>query len=100
VLDVRSSALHGRGCFASAAIEAGDVIGRMEGEPTGENGDHVIWTADDSGLRVTNHMRYLNHSRDPNAEVDDATLEVIALRPIAPGEEVTIDYGDEWDDDL
>lgn len=98
MLDVRSSALHGRGCFASAAIEPGAVIGRMEGRPTRDDGDHVIWTADDSGLHVTNDMRYLNHSRDPNAEVDDETLDVIALRPIARGDEVTIDYGPEWDE--
>jgi hypothetical protein len=98
MLDVRLSALHGRGCFASAAIDTGAVVGRMEGEPTRDDGDHVIWSADDAGLLVTNDMRYLNHSRDPNAEVDDATLDVVALRPIAPGEEITIDYGDEWDE--
>lgn len=98
MLVVRHSALHGRGCFASAAIEADQVIGRMEGEPTRDNGDHVIWTTDDKAISVTNDLRYLNHSRDPNAEVDDETLDVVALRPIAPGDEITIDYGDEWDE--
>lgn len=98
MIDVRPSALHGRGLFATVAIAPGGVLGRMEGEPTAENGDHVIWTEDEQAILVTNELRYINHDRNPNAEVDDKTLEVVALRRIEAGEEITIDYGDEWDD--
>jgi SET domain-containing protein len=93
---VRRSPIHGRGCFASEPIEAGEVIGRFEGESTTDEGDHVLWLDDDRGLVVTNELRYLNHDPEPNAEFDGETLEVWAVRPVAEGEELTIHYGDDW----
>lgn len=37
-----------------------------------------------------------NHSYDPNADfrlnLDEGTIEFVALRPISPGEEITINY--------
>ncbi|MEM3335623.1 MAG: SET domain-containing protein [Thermoplasmata archaeon] len=35
---------------------------------------------------------FINHSRTPNLEIDFATMEVKALRNIAKGEELTLDY--------
>jgi uncharacterized protein len=40
-----------------------------------------------------------NHSANPNVEYDQVEPTKItyrALRKIEPGEELTIDYGDEW----
>ena len=64
-----------------------------------EDGPHVLWLEDEPGGSWTgydgrNEMRFMNHSREPNAEMDG--LNCYALSDIRPGEEITIDYG--WDD--
>lgn len=92
------SSIHGTGCFATRSIANGQLIARFEGLPTGEDGDHVLWVSDTEGLEVTNDLRFLNHARDPNAEVDAETLELRALQDIAVGDEVTIHYGDDWEE--
>jgi len=97
---VRSSEIHGRGVFAAQRLRPGAHIGSFRGRPTRKDGTHVLWLIDDDGseegIRVTNELRYLNHSADPNAELDG--LELLALRNIQPGCEVTIDYGEAWRD--
>jgi len=54
------------------------------------------WTIDGSSWR--NLARYVNHSCRPNAEavLRDGRIVYVALKPIAPGEEITVDYGDEY----
>ncbi len=54
------------------------------------------WTIDGSSRR--NLGRYLNHSCDPNAEavLRGGRIVFVALRAIAPGEEITLDYGEEY----
>ena len=59
----------------------------------------MLWLEDEPGGSWTgydgrNEMRFMNHSREPNAEMDG--LNCYALSDIRPGEEITIDYG--WDD--
>jgi len=99
-LRVGRSPIHGRGVFARRRLRRGDWLGRFEGRSTSRNGEHVLWwrDADDvlRGLEVTNALRFLNHSADPNAEIEG--LDLIATRNIQPGAEVTIHYGDDWDD--
>ncbi len=46
------------------------------------------------GVKVANQLRYLNHSRTPNAEFEGA--ELYAIRAIKPDEEITLDYGHEF----
>jgi SET domain-containing protein len=45
--------------------------------------------------RSTDPMRYTNHSCAPNARLDirQGRVEFYALRAIAPGEEITVNYG-------
>ena len=94
----RPSALHGTGLFASAFIPADTVIGTLEGEPTTADGPHVLWLSATEGFCVTNKLRFINHHPDPNAVYYD-DLTVVALRDIAPGEEITHNYwGDEADE--
>jgi SET domain-containing protein len=95
VLEVGKSPIHGRGCFAKEPREPGALIGRFEGTPTSEDGKHVLWLDDDVAIVVTNELRFLNHAADPNAEIT-AELELVALRAIAAGDEITIDYGPDW----
>ena len=93
-------ARHGRGLFARRRLRRGCAIGRFEGEPTRRDGEHVLWWRDEDGveqgLQVSNLLRYLNHSRRPNAEVEG--LELRAIRNIQPGAEILIDYGPDWAD--
>ena len=59
---------------------------------------HVLWVEGDTegewvGYDGTSVLRFVNHSTNPNAELDGQDL--YALRPIDKDEEITIDYG-EW----
>lgn len=58
------------------------------------------WTID--GETLTNTARYINHSCDPNveAEIDDERIRIEAARDIEKGEELLIDYGDEYFDEF
>ncbi|MCA9509722.1 MAG: SET domain-containing protein [Myxococcota bacterium] len=97
---VGPSPRHGTGVFARARIRTGARIGAFEGRPTRRDGPHVLWLVDDDGsaegLLVENELRYLNHSRRPNAEIDGTDL--YALRNIQPGAEILIHYGADWND--
>jgi len=54
------------------------------------------WSIDGSSRR--NLGRYINHSCRPNAEavLRKNRIVFVALRDIAPGEEITLDYGEEY----
>jgi uncharacterized protein len=56
------------------------------------------WTVDGTGRE--NLSRYINHSCDPNCVAYSRGKRVIiyALRDIAPGEELSYDYGSEYFD--
>jgi hypothetical protein len=44
------------------------------------------------------HLQYINHSCDPNVFFDTYTMKVVALKPIAEGDEMTFFYpSTEWD---
>ena len=77
-IEVRSSAIHGRGLFARKAIGEGALIGRFEGRLVTEDGTHVLWVEEEDGswrgIEVQNELKYTNHSHDPNAEVYDDQL--------------------------
>ncbi|MGH0036941.1 MAG: SET domain-containing protein [Myxococcota bacterium] len=97
---VGTSPVHGRGLFAVVRLRRGAFIGRFEGTRTRRDGEHVLWVLDDRGghygLRGHNDLRFLNHSRHPNAEFHGA--ELYATRNIQPGSEIFIHYGDDWED--
>jgi SET domain-containing protein len=111
-IEIRTSPTRGRGVFARTAIAPGTLI---EAAPV-----LVIPAADFPALdRTIIHDYYFhwdgdpegvgrgalgfglvtlcNHASRPNAKVDrnfaQQTLDLIATSPIAPGDEVTIDYG-------
>ncbi|MEM1435289.1 MAG: SET domain-containing protein-lysine N-methyltransferase [Pseudomonadota bacterium] len=94
-LKVGPSGIHGTGLFASKPIAADVVLGKLRTRTARRNGPYVL-TTDAGRYRVLCKLRYINHSKSPNvAYVDDLT--VIALRNIEAGEELTHDYGDDWD---
>ena len=54
------------------------------------------WTIDGSSRR--NLGRYINHACAPNAKavLRKGQIVFVALRAIAPGDEITLDYGEEY----
>jgi SET domain-containing protein len=96
---IARSPIHGRGLFAAQPLATGQLIGVYEGPEVAEDGIYVLWIEDDAGESWTGHrgeneMRFMNHADAPNAEMDG--LNCYALNNIAPGAEITIDYG--WND--
>ena len=98
---VTRSSIHGRGVFARRPIAAGEYIGTFRGAPTTRDGHWTLWVLQDDGslqgIRGRNALRYLNHSARPNAEFWGADLH--AMRRIPQDAEITIDYGEGWEDE-
>lgn len=110
-LEIRSDPVKGRGIFARGPIAAGDLI---EAAPvvvvpaaqcalldkTILHDYYFHWAGDPDGdgrgAVALGLVALCNHSRRPNARVRrnlvQETLDLMALAPIAAGEEVTIDY--------
>ena len=96
----------GLGLFATKPIHKGDFIvkywgPRIPNSLADELDNRYLfeinkrWTVDGSIRR--NIARYINHSCRPNAETDIKKGEILisAIRDIAPGDEITYDYGKE-----
>jgi SET domain-containing protein len=95
-IQVRPSGIEGLGIFALRPIRAGERITRVHvvreitpeapiREEIGERVEHCAYP-DGKVVLIAFPERHVNHSCDPNA------YDLVALRPIAPCEEVTIDY--------
>ncbi len=97
---VGSSPIHGRGLYARKRIQPGSYIATFEGVETKKDGMHVLWGIDEDGqeqgVEGRNALRFLNHSRNPNAEF--VGFDLHALRNIQPGAELTIHYGEAWEE--
>jgi hypothetical protein len=87
---VGKSPIHGSGLFAREPMAVGEMIGRFEGKETQEDGEYVL------GIEGTTELRFVNHSRTPNAEFVDDVL--VALQAIQPGDEITCHYGESWEE--
>ena len=76
--------------LAIDAVEAGNVLNDYVVDPGDESEGAVV---------MLGYGSLYNHSEDPNAEyvwLADDTYEFTALQDIAPGEEITISYSEEW----
>ena len=97
LLEVRNSAVHGRGLFASQPIKKGTELGVCKTKVAKKDGPYVLWLDDDGKerYRVLCDLRFINHDKKPNvAYYDDLT--VVALKNIKAGQELLHDYGDDW----
>ena len=110
-IEVRDSALHGLGVFATRAIAKGTRVLEYLGErithkeadrryeDKDENDNHTFLfivdarTVIDAGVEG-NEARFVNHACEPNCEsvIERARVFIDAIRTIAPGEELTYDY--------
>ncbi len=108
-VDNRPSAIDGLGVFAAEPIPARRKIGEIRGEAIDvaearrrAAGAERIMIVELSAQRAIDFsrshdpMRYTNHSCAPNARLDirNGRVEFYALRAIAVGEELTVDYGE------
>lgn len=100
---VAASPIHGRGLFARCDIPRGTWIGRYDGPETRADGMHVLWVEAEAGLDDEwigidghNELRFMNHASEPSGEMDGQDL--YARRDIREGEEITIHYGEEWEE--
>jgi uncharacterized protein len=110
-IEVRESALHGMGVFASRRIASGtriieylgERVSHSEADQRYESKDRLdnhtfLFIVDrrtviDAGVHG-NEARFINHACQPNCEsvIEDARVFIEALRTIQPGEELTYDY--------
>lgn len=109
---VGSSRIRGRGLFARTPIKEDEFIVEYTGEhiPSShadslEDNRYLFevdanWTIDGSG--EDNAARFVNHSCDPNcyAWIEGGRVYYRAACSVAKGEELTIDYGQEYFDDF
>ena len=107
-VEVRPSAIDGQGAYAAEAIPARLKIGEVRGESlsvrdariraTRSERIMIVEVSDKKAIdfsKSADPMRYTNHSCQPNARlcIRQGRVEFYALRAIAPGEEITVDYG-------
>ena len=101
-LKLGPSPIHGQGTFATALIDAGEVVsvwgGRLataqEAARAKALGKLVMQVDDDVYAveeRGEHETYFMNHSCDPNVRMAGA-LTMAARRRIAPGGELTVDY--------
>ena len=93
----KDSAIHGKGLFAKRDITAGQVLGKVKGKLSNKDGPYVLWLDDmKQGFKVNCILKYINHAAKPNAAYYD-DLTVVALKNIKKDQEITHDYGVDWD---
>lgn len=103
-----AAASHGLGVFANTTLSAQSLVGWMSGKHVLDSdyySEYCVDFGDGTSLEPEAPFRYLNHCCQPNCElyivegVDEETgepknfISVETLCEIAPGEELTIDYG-------
>jgi len=107
-LEVRPSAIVGKGLFTPAPIRRGAKIGEFEGVPIGlrearrrARGRRIVAIVEldrhaIDATRTGRGFRFINHSCDPNTfmRCTAERAEFYARRDIARGEELTVDYID------
>ena len=108
-VQVRASRIDGHGAFAAEPVPARRKIGEIRGESisvaqariraTRQERIMIVELSDRRAIdfsRSGDPMRYTNHSCRPNARlcIRQGRVEFYALRDIAPGEEITVDYGE------
>jgi SET domain-containing protein len=111
-IQTRRSGIHGKGVFALQDIGEGETIFEYVGQVIDwkeaqarhphdpKNPNHTFYFHIDEnnvidGRTGGNSSRWINHSCDGNCEADevDGRIFIKAVRDIAPGEELSYDYG-------
>jgi len=108
-VEVATSGIDGHGAFAAEDIPPRLKIGEIRGESVSVADARIRATRSERIMIVelsarkaidfsksADPMRYTNHSCRPNARlcIRQGRVEFYALRAIAAGEEITVDYGE------
>ena len=108
-VEVHASAIDGQGVFAAEAVRKRLKIGEIRGESISVSEARIRATRSERIMivelstkkaidfsRSGDPMRYTNHSCQPNAQlvIRNGRVEFYALSDIAPGAEITVDYGE------
>jgi SET domain-containing protein len=111
--EVRASPIHGQGLFARRAIARGEIVAAKGGHvltaeawgalepllgPAEIQISEDIFVAPATRAERDGSMLYTNHSCDPNLAIQGKIV-LVAMRDIAPGEELTIDWATTDDGD-
>ena len=107
-VDVKASHIDGQGAFAAEPIPARRKIGEIRGESISvrearrrARGQTRIMLVEITERRAidasqsSDPLRFTNHSCEPNAvlRIRQGRVEFYAMRDLAPGEELTVNYG-------
>jgi hypothetical protein len=98
---------YGRGVFATRAFAEGDAVEHCPtlelpgDEVVGQLGDYVFGSnnGEDEVLLLLGYGMLYNHSDEPNCEYvqeEPRVITFVTIRPVKAGDELTIDYGEEW----
>ena len=108
-VDVQPSRIDGQGAFAAEAIPGRRKIGEIRGEPISVREARrrarslarimIVEVSEKRAIDAsasTDPLRFTNHSCAPNAvlRIRQGRVELYAMRAIAAGEELTVDYGE------
>ena len=113
-IEVRESAVHGRGVYATHFIRKGTRIIEYTGQrvsweaaPDDEDDPHTFNFGLENGEVINpyvggNEARWINHCCDPNCEAieEDNRIFIYAMCDIEPGEELFYDYAMEIDEPI
>lgn len=113
--EIRESSIPdiGLGLFAKRLVRPGDTIGPYTGKIITDaeaeeepylSSRYLVWVCTDCWIvgdsDTGNYTRFINHSKEPNAELVTSTrwktARIKANKLIRPGEEVFFDYGEEY----
>lgn len=108
-VQVRASPIDGQGAFAAESIPARRKIGEIRGESVsvkearrrakGAARIMIVEVSDRRAIDATRSadpLRFTNHACAPNAvlRIRQGRVEIYAMRALAAGEEITVDYGE------
>lgn len=85
---------------ATTAIKPGEIISKFHAGITQSYATYLtVQTGVDIHITLQpEFLQYINHSCDPNVFFDTASMELICLKPLQPGDELTFFYpSTEWE---
>lgn len=94
---VRLDERRGLGVRALRGFATGEIMHRFAGVVSEDICQHSLQVDALRHISGTRYIGYLSHGCDPNARLDMAGFALIALRDIARGDVVTIDYAETED---
>ncbi|MET9708521.1 SET domain-containing protein-lysine N-methyltransferase [Streptomyces griseus] len=105
-LEIRPSATHGRGVYATRSFAPGEVVEccSVLVVPAGQRVlldqtllyEYYFYWQDGAAALALGYGSLYNHSREPLAryrkDFDAGTIHIVAVRAVLPGVEITVDY--------